>query len=61
MDEMTIPRLRANADRCRVLADKATDQEVARILQETAADIEAAIPILEATNHREVSGDYRAD
>jgi hypothetical protein len=53
--------LRANADRCRVLADKATDQEVARILREPAGDIEAAIPILEASSHRELSRNLRAN
>jgi len=43
-----IEHLRDKAVRCRRLAASASDSEVARTLRETAADIDAAIPVLEA-------------
>jgi|1185.fasta_scaffold1238774_2 hypothetical protein len=38
--------LRANADRCRALAQQASDPEAAESLAELASDIDAALPIL---------------
>jgi len=47
MDKSSIRKLHENALRCRQLADSASDPGVAEVLRETAADIDAAIPILE--------------
>ena len=41
-----IETLRANAERCKSLADSASDPEARKALLQIAADIEAAIPIL---------------
>jgi hypothetical protein len=45
--ERAVESLRAHAVRCRKLAEEATDPEAARALLQLAADIDAAIPILE--------------
>jgi hypothetical protein len=42
-----VEEMRSKAARCRELAASATDSEVAKVLLDTAGDIEAAIPILE--------------
>jgi hypothetical protein len=47
MDKSSIRKLHENALRCRQLAESASDANVAEVLRETAADIEAAIPILQ--------------
>jgi hypothetical protein len=48
MDESNVQKLRTNAARCRRLADAATNPEAAHVLRALAADIETAIPILQA-------------
>ena len=45
--EGCLNRLRENAAVCRRLADRASDPEAIQALRQMAADIEAAIPILE--------------
>ena len=40
-------QLRENAEICRRLADRASDPEVLHALRQMAADIDAAMPILE--------------
>lgn len=45
--------LKANAARCRELADSASDADVREALLELARDIEAAMPILEQDAQRE--------
>lgn len=47
-----IDRLKANAARCRELADSASDPEAMQTLLEIAGDIESAVPILEQDAHR---------
>jgi hypothetical protein len=54
VDASSVQKLRVNADRCRRLAESATDAEVARVLREMASDIEQAIPILEQHEKRSV-------
>jgi len=41
-------RLRAQAVRCRELAETATDPEVAEALRDMARDIEIALPVIES-------------
>jgi len=41
-------RLRAQAARCRELAESATDPEAAKALRDMARDIEIAIPVIES-------------
>ena len=45
--ECCLNRLRENAQNCRRLADRASDPEAVHALGQMAADIDAAIPILE--------------
>jgi hypothetical protein len=52
MDAVIIRKLRAKAHRCRELAAKATDTEVAESLTQLADEIEAAIPVLEGNKAR---------
>ena len=45
--ERCLNRLRNNAELCRRLAEKASNPEAVQALRQMAADIDAAIPILE--------------
>jgi len=45
--ESCLNRLRENAATCRRLADRASDPEAVQALRQMAADIDAALPILE--------------
>ena len=47
--------LKANAARCRELANSASDPEVRQALIEMAYDIDAAVPILEVEKRRKTS------
>jgi hypothetical protein len=52
MDSEIIVKLRAKAERCRELADKATDPEAAESLLQLAGEIEAALPMFENNEAR---------
>jgi hypothetical protein len=43
-----VGRLRAKAEQCRQLADRASDSEAAEALQQIADDIEIALSVLQA-------------
>ena len=48
MQSDALNRLRAQAVRCRELAETATDPEVAEALRDMARDIEIALPVIES-------------
>jgi molecular chaperone GrpE (heat shock protein) len=52
----TVDSLRDQAARCREMAEKASDQEVAQALCELADDIDRVIEIVEASNNRTGAG-----